>query len=288
MNKRIPKKKAPAKGKPLTKAASPAKARGGRNARLTEWDRNVHNAYHADGNLHGVLTEGRVRRPASAQAQQKIKQGPEGRTHLSFAVKSYCQAEKMGQLSSELQTFIRLYKKYTGSELPNSVILRFALTEEAKIGAGVPDSNILGSDQHFTYTISNQAHHIVEAGNSRARSAMNILEAAGIDYNSAANGVLLPSEHTADTGDATIHLGSHVQEYTKSVERALEMAVKGEQPGQPSYREKVLERLAQIRRVLLTCNVPINSQVDADYDLGTNQGAEIETIFEENGLFDRL
>lgn len=192
----------------------------------------------------------------------------------------------MYQLPPNLRSRIRKHKKEHGSAPTDSSVLRAALVDYA----GVPDSNLRNSDRRVGYAITNQAHHIVEAGDKRANKARTILKDAGICVNSAANGVLLPSEHIDGTGEATIHLGSHVGEYAECVNRALEAAVDGSHSGTKQYRENVLTRLEQIREVLLTCNVPINGNVDADMtpqggDVGEEQ---INDIFARKRLYDNL
>jgi hypothetical protein len=84
--------------------------------------------------------------------------------------------------------------------------------------AGVPDSNQIGGTR-------NQAHHIVEVNDPNAALARHLLYLAEIDINSAINGVFLPEYEADDTGDATVHFGSHRQEYADIVNQALSQAV---------------------------------------------------------------
>lgn len=151
----------------------------------------------------------------------------------------------------------------------NSDILRYNL-----IRANVPDSNnpIWGDD------IGNQAHHIIEYSDKAAGPARAWLGIAGIDLNSAANGVFLPSGKRDDAGDASVHRGSHVREYANGINDRLRAAIRAaglDPDGTGTYwnafrkrnlRIALLNAIHRERRRLLTQNVALNNSSDADYE----------------------
>jgi hypothetical protein len=85
--------------------------------------------------------------------------------------------------------------------------------------AGVPDSN---RNREGT---RNQAHHIVEVNDLNAALARHLLSLAGIEINSAINGVFLPEYEGDDTGNATVHFGSHRIGYAEIVNQYLSTAI---------------------------------------------------------------
>ena len=147
----------------------------------------------------------------------------------------------------------------------------------------VPDSNNEKTDFRIDYIIPNQAHHIVEShgGDGIGRE---ILRKADIDINSAANGVLLPMADGDGTGNATVHNGSHNNEYSHCVNRALQKAVADKEQGRLKYTKAVIETLSKIRVLLLTQNLALNARGDADYDVVTQNGMSITEIFRGKGL----
>lgn len=175
-------------------------------------------------------------------------------------------------------------------------------------GAGVPDSNI-----DFN-PIPNQAHHIVEAagGGASGVAARALLVAAGIDIDSSCNGVLLPSVHHDDAGDATVHLGNHKNEYMVCVNASLGRAIDAAVPpipilfpgATPQIKVRgaiaaaiplppplsawlqgvIVARLNSIRNMLLTENVPINQDVDGDWNPLTGAPITITEVFANYGL----
>lgn len=242
-------------------------------------------AYHGQGSFIARNIRGENFRNGGFRKGRSFLQGEHARdvrtviqrqTHQSFLPESYVRAETMPQLPDELLTRIHEYRVQYGQEPGNSDVLRAALVE-----AGVPDSNVC-------FEIPNQAHHIVEASDVHAEGARSILEYAGIDVNSVANGVLLPTAGGEGRGDATLHRGGHSREYAECINYALETAVGGAVRGTPQYQVHVLKRLAEIRRVLLTCNVPINGNVDPDWDSETCQPITINAIFIREGLYNPL
>ena len=239
--------------------------------------------YHGDGSYitHGIGGGSSVK--SGLREVRSFLQGEKAvvqcQTHRSFLPRSYGTAEMMYQLPFDLHRRIHEHRNQYRGEPTDSSVLRAALVDYAR----VPDSNDWGSDPHVDYVIRNQAHHIVEVRSEYAETARRILAQAGIDINSAANGVLLPTAGGDGRGDATLHLGGHSRAYAEYVNLALETAVLGEVPFTRRFQSKVLMRLAQIRRVLLTYPVPINANVDPNVDFAGT--IEIETIFNNNGLF---
>lgn len=192
--------------------------------------------------------------------------------HLSFMLKSYNGASRSIELREHALALM------AAGELRDSVILRASLVEDN----GVPDSRIVGSDPEIGYAIENQAHHIVETSNNIGQ---DFLAKAGIDSNSAANGVLLPVTKGDGRGNAAIHNGGHSREYRDCVNEALENATSGLRPYTYEYRQKVIKVLTHIRWVLLNFNMTLNSRGDADYkDDSPNGKKSIRDIFQEQRL----
>lgn len=158
----------------------------------------------------------------------------------------------------------------------HSEILRASLVNDARI----MDPTQSG--------ITNQAHHIVETSNQYGQRLLNRY---GIDPDSAVNGVLLPTRETDDTGNTSIHLGSHSAAYTAGINAALNKAVadaraaapRGQQ-AQVRERAAVIRKLQAIRNVLLTQNVPLNGSSDPTFDPVTQSGETISDIFRRTGL----
>lgn len=151
-----------------------------------------------------------------------------------------------------------------GRPLSPSEILRITLVEDGQVID--PQEN----------GISNQAHHIVETSNQYGQQILKNLK---IDPNSSVNGVFLPDIETDETGDATTHLGRHAREYTECVNYSLDTAIQRAAQIRVRKRQAVINRLCQIRNVLLTKFVPLNKSSDATY------GETIYSIFQRNGLF---
>jgi A nuclease family of the HNH/ENDO VII superfamily with conserved AHH/Domain of unknown function (DUF4157) len=169
----------------------------------------------------------------------------------------------------------------------NSGLLRLELQD-----AGVPDAAPGDPD--------NQAHHIVEVNDPNAQRSRTLLQMAGIDINSSINGVFLPVVQSDDSGDATVHRGSHVAEYAQAVENTLINAINndpyfanngvtatqllqhylnvGPLPAlhRQALRDALIVALANIRELLLTQHVPINrgKNVDPDYDPNEDKGGK--------------
>lgn len=101
---------------------------------------------------------------------------------------------------------------------------------------------------------ASQAHHIVAAGDTafEAVEAIKILERCGVDINSAANGVLLPTAaDLAGAGSATIHRGRNSGDYLKAVYNALVNA-------NPKDAKAASAVLDDIREQLLEGTLKIN------------------------------
>nr|WP_291572031.1 AHH domain-containing protein [Clostridium sp. UBA4548] len=80
-------------------------------------------------------------------------------------------------------------------------------------------------DATEVHPYKNAAHHIVPWNDARALDARNILDGFCIDYNSATNGVFLPMEKNAYTGDVVQHIGNHSAEYIQTVTTRLQEVV---------------------------------------------------------------
>ena len=196
--------------------------------------------------------------------------------HGSFIPASYAGATSHVDISG-------LWRAVLGIPVPPLVLNSQILRENLTLFGGVPDSN------NSPVSTGNQAHHIVELNDVNAAPARQLLGLAGIHLNSAINGVLLPTAIADDTGDATVHVGSHIRQYAINVNLALDNAIDndpifmalgwtanwlralvGPLPliVQRYLRGIITNRLAQIRTFLLTHHIPINKgyKMDEDYD----------------------
>lgn len=83
-----------------------------------------------------------------------------------------------------------------------------------------------------------EAHHMVAAGDERASEARLLLEEAGIDINSAANGIWLPRTSIDTAVEAAIrHPNIHTDSYYEEITRRLAAVA-------PEQRKDVLTRAA--------------------------------------------
>ncbi len=136
---------------------------------------------------------------------------------------------------------------------------------------------------------NNQAHHIVEAGDRHAVFARQALRSMGIYINSAVNGVLLPM-YTSDNHDITMHLGSHKREYANVINEAITVRFNGDIDAngyitldEDTGRPFLIDLLNEIRVLLLTNPIKINSRVDDNWMINTDD-EPIRTVFEGHGL----
>lgn len=158
------------------------------------------------------------------------------------------------------------------------------LNHAAILRASLVNDNLV-IDPSRSY-IDNQAHHIIETSNYWGQ---NLLQLLRIDPDSAINGVLLPTHATDDTGNASVHCGSHSPAYRTAINAALTRAIADvnhqiQNPAIADYRAAVVNKLASIRIVLLEHNVPLNRSSDPDYDPVTDAGETIGDIFTRTGL----
>ena len=99
----------------------------------------------------------------------------------------------------------------------------------------------------------NAVHHIVPWNDSRAKEARDILDEYGIEYNSAANGVFLPTEKNEYTGNATMHVGNHSKEYITEITNRIRQAEQ-----EYGTKEAVVKELNSIREDLLNGTLQLN------------------------------
>jgi hypothetical protein len=200
------------------------------------------------------------------------------RVHAAFLPPSYANARTTAVASPDgvrmrAENAAAIAAGLAAPYLPSQV-LRAEL-----LAAKVPDP---------TPVVSNQAHHIVERKDPHAEHSRKYLLAADIDLDSAANGVFLPTIPTSDTGDASLHSGSHLSGYAQAVDDALAKAIgaAGIAPGRligmgpapltpaeilavrPLLQAAVVNCLAAIRTLLLTSALGLNRgrNVDVDYE----------------------
>ena len=102
-------------------------------------------------------------------------------------------------------------------------------------------------------TYPNAAHHIVPWKDPRAQGARDILDAFGIQYNSAANGVLLPTKVNEYVGDAALHVGNHSASYIESVTDRLQGVVNA-----GGSKNDIIGELNNIRSDLLNGLLKLN------------------------------
>lgn len=100
---------------------------------------------------------------------------------------------------------------------------------------------------------SNAAHHIVPWRDSRAQTARNILDDFGVQYNSAANGVLLLTEVNQYVGKTTLHVGNHGASYIELVTNRLQNVVNA-----GGKKSDIVAELNNIRSGLLSGTIKLN------------------------------
>jgi hypothetical protein len=217
--------------------------------------------------------------------------------HGSFNVASYAGANATANPFNALVAL--------GLPITPSGLLRLGLRY-----AGVPDSNT------NLASTGNQAHHIVERNDANAAPARAWLARAGVELDSAVNGVFLPVTHGDDTGDATVHFGSHHAAYANMVNTAIDTAIDQDPvlagagitsltgpaavttvPEQTQLRAVIIATLNRLRNFLLNNPIQINKgyRVDEDYDPndmdrdkpdtkrgGFGSGKSIATSFQES------
>lgn len=233
-------------------------------------------AIHASPRMAGQRELGTGMQPTSSRAT------PRSAAPIQFVHGSFQQANYAGANNHQdvVSAFLLLQGNHPSLFL-HSQILRANLQRD-----GVPDSNL---DAEAT---DNQAHHIVEVNDAHALPGRQLLARAGIDINSSVNGVFLPTAIGDDTGDATVHVGSHVQVYANSVNQALAQAVnndavltaaglnaaaiRGGAPlslaQQARLRQVLIACLNMIRNLLLSEHLPINKRWTR-ISIPTNTGA---------------
>ena len=99
----------------------------------------------------------------------------------------------------------------------------------------------------------NAAHHIVPWNDPRAVDIRDILDEYEIEYNSAANGVFLPMEENAYTGDAAKHVGNHSKEYIRLVQKRLQDVVDAD-----GSADDIVGTINLIRKELLEGTIKLN------------------------------
>lgn len=106
----------------------------------------------------------------------------------------------------------------------------------------------------------NAAHHLVsDKGMERAK---DVLGSLGIDINSPANGVFLPTIGAKDYGNAAIHVGKNGKLYKEIVKdriREVYREATKQRLDQEKIQEKVIEELHDIRKKLLEGELKINN-----------------------------
>ena len=133
-----------------------------------------------------------------------------------------------------------------------------------------------------------QLHHGGETGNSLFQDICRNLR---LDPDAPFNTMYLPEQETDETGEATVHDGSHVQDYTDSVDEAVIRAIErvpddlAPRPYRRAVEQAVVEEVGEIRRVMLTRQVPLNARNDPEWDGETEERATVPEIFEREGLF---
>jgi hypothetical protein len=158
-------------------------------------------------------------------------------------------AGKLDYLASSTDDIIKHYN----NNIINNVKVK------GTYGSTVGDSTILRNEllaSGITETpFKSQAHHIVAAGDKsiEAIEARKILANCGIDINSAANGVFLPtSSNLSGAGSAVVHSGRNSGDYLKAVYNALIQA-------NPQDTKQASAVLNDIREQLLEGTLRINN-----------------------------
>ena len=106
----------------------------------------------------------------------------------------------------------------------------------------------------------NAAHHIVAKNAKEARPAQKIMKKYGIDLNSAANGVFLPyKKNLTYANNATVHIGSHSNDYYKYVNQKLREKVNSiKRARREVSAHDIAETLDEVRKGLLDGSIKLN------------------------------
>jgi len=106
-----------------------------------------------------------------------------------------------------------------------------SLATEGTVARSTPSSRALGANLEaagIERPAESAAHHIVAGNASQAAEAREILARAGIDINSASNGVFLPRNlSVANPSGAAVHSIIHTNVYYNAVNVALRIARPG-------------------------------------------------------------
>lgn len=169
-------------------------------------------------------------------------------TEMAFQPRTYEAVERRarrspGSLGEEARAFLTRQKR-RGRPIAHSMVLEKSLLNDF----GLPDPGK-----------GVQAHHIVETSNGIGKG---ILKDCGIDPDSFANGVLLPTRKSARSGPATVHRGKHEDAYNTGVNLLLKKKTDelGHSPTLRAKRDAVLDALRQIRIMLLAGAFPLNAE----------------------------
>lgn len=114
--------------------------------------------------------------------------------------------------------------------------------------------------QGVTYhKYSNCAHHVVPHNMDAAKEAREILEAFGIDLNSAANGVLLPSHDDDYVIFESFHPGGHTNQYCYNVNNRLQRVIdKNEGKSDDEIQRALCDELTKIKIDLFNSIITVN------------------------------
>ena len=230
-----------------------------------------------------------VQRAAAPGGEQSVVQRA---VHRAFQNASYANANTPGLGYNAMTEWgNQIFRILSGHQrgINHAAILRASL---------VQDSNV----PNPTGRVRNQAHHIVETSNSLGQA---ILQNAGIESDSAANGVLLPSVNHDWGGNASIHRGPHNWMYTVCVTAALWNAVASTRLNMQAVTlnnftnvitlnningnitandaNTIINMLGFIRWMLLNLEIPLNDGTDGTYGQGTT-AQQIYNEFHTAGL----
>ncbi len=105
----------------------------------------------------------------------------------------------------------------------------------------------------------NAAHHVVPIELDYAKDARVILERYGIELNSAANGVILPSQDSSDVIYEALHNGSHTKNYCDHIVERLQNVIKNNLSEDSDVIKNALcDELANIKTDLFTGKINPN------------------------------
>lgn len=168
--------------------------------------------------------------------------------------------DKLGNIEKAFDS-VTFYNTHLNEYASDSV--KYSVKVTKSYATSKSNSEILREElysQGVTYhKYSNCAHHVVPHNMDAAKEAREILEAFGIDLNSAANGVLLPSHDDDYVIFESFHPGGHTNQYCYNVNNRLQRVIdKNEGKSDDEIQRALCDELTKIKIDLFNSIITVN------------------------------